>query len=104
MNAYAETIRKHLRLTILRLLYEDPDYMLNDSIITDLVGTYGFNPSRDKVRTALSWLKEQGLVDFDDDTGIIIATLTERGADVSRGRATVPGVKRPSPGKRVHGR
>lgn len=95
-----QIIQEHLRLTILRLLLEDPAYTLNDSLITDLTVEYGFDPSRDKVRTELSWLKEQGLVTADNDPHIIIATLTERGADVAQGRVTVPGIKRRSPRKR----
>ena len=98
--SYEQTIQEHLRLTLLRLLAEDPDYTLNDSLLTDLTADYGFTPSRDKVRPELSWLKEQGLVTADNDPHITIATLTERGADVARGRVTVPGIKRPSPRKR----
>ena len=97
--SYEQTIQEHLRITLLRLLYEDPDYTQNDSLLTDLSEAYGFTPSRDKVRTELAWLAEQGLVTIDDGK-IIIAMLTERGADVARGRVTVPGVKRPSPGRR----
>lgn len=94
---YEQTIREHLRLTLLRLLAEDPDYTMNDSLLTDLTANYGFTPSRDKVRTELAWLSEQGLITADTDPGITIATLTERGADVAGGRVTVPGIKRPSP-------
>jgi len=94
--SYKDTITEHLRLTLLRLLFEDPDYTLNDSLMTDLTENFGFTPSRDKVRTELAWLAEQGLVELDDGK-IIIATLTERGADVARGRVTAPGIKRPSP-------
>ncbi|NDY73972.1 ArsR family transcriptional regulator [Desulfobacter hydrogenophilus] len=98
MASLEQTIQRHLRITILRLLAEDPNYTLNDSILADLVGNYGFTPSRDRVRTELSWLREQGLVRFDDDDGIIIAVLTQRGNDVAHGRTRVPGVKRPGPG------
>ena len=97
--SYERTIQEHLRITLLRLLVDDPNYTLNDSMLTDLTEPYGFNPSRDKVRTELNWLKEQGLVTTDNDPGITIATLTERGMDVANGRTTVPGVKRPSPGR-----
>jgi Fe2+ or Zn2+ uptake regulation protein len=94
---YEQTIQEHLRLTLLRLLAEDPDYTMNDSLLTDLTENYGFTPSRDKVRMELSWLAEQGLIRTDNDPKITIAILTERGADVARGRVTVPGIKRPSP-------
>ncbi len=45
----------------------------------------------------LAWLAEQGLVENDDMGGLVVATLTQRGADVAQGRVTVPGVKRPTP-------
>lgn len=98
--SFERTVREHLRITILRLLFEDPNYTLNDSMITDLTEEYGFTPSRDKVRTELAWLKEQDLVSFEPDPNIVIAALTERGADVAQGRVTVPGIKRPSPRRR----
>ena len=91
------TISEHLRLTLLRLLEESPDYELNEAILADGTEPYGFNPSRDRIRTELSWLAEQGLVSLDDDPGIMVATLTERGLDVAMGRVTVPGVRRPTP-------
>ncbi len=96
--SYENIINEHLRLTILRLLAEDPDYTINDSLLVDLATQFGFGPSRDKVRTTLAWLREQALVTYEDDQ-VIIATLTERGLDVALGRSVVPGVKRPSPTK-----
>jgi len=94
---FEQTLQEHLRITILRTLVDDPNYTLNDSMITDLTEAWGFTPSRDKVRTELAWLKEQGLVTYENDPHILIVSLTERGADVARGRTVVPGVKRPSP-------
>ena len=58
---------------------------------------FGHRLSRDKVRTQLSWLQEQGLVTLVDRAGCQIATLTTRGLDVATGNTTVPGVKRPRP-------
>ncbi|AMK10865.1 hypothetical protein [Pseudodesulfovibrio indicus] len=96
--SYGEVVAEHLRITILRLLAEQPDYTLNDSMIRDLVPQFGFRPSRDNVRTQLAWLAEQGLVSTQCNGGCYIAHLTERGEEVAKGYATVPGVKRPSPG------
>lgn len=95
--SYANLITEHLRITILRLLAEQPDYCLNDSVIKDLVPSYGFNPSRDRIRTQLNWLAEQELVTLENSQRCIIARLSERGEDVARGAATCPGVKKPSP-------
>ncbi|WP_291325274.1 ArsR family transcriptional regulator [Desulfovibrio sp. UCD-KL4C] len=94
-ESYNKTISEHLRITILRLLDEN-NGTLNDSLISDLVGPYGFNQSLDKIHTELSWLEEQGLIECSGES-CIVATLTRRGEDVAKCRVTVPGVKRPSP-------
>lgn len=89
----------HLRLAILGLLAEAPGYSLNAAIATDALGSLGLGASRDQVRSEIAWLAEQGLVTGDElPGGLVVATLTERGQDVASGRATVPGVQRPSPG------
>ena len=95
--SYAKIIQEHLRITILRMLNDDPNYTTNESIITEYAPDFGVFPSRDQVRSELAWLRDQGLVRYKDDNGIIIASITQRGADVAKGRTTVPGVKRPSP-------
>lgn len=93
---YAEHVNAHLRITVLKLLEEQSDYTLNESLLVDLSGVYGFNPSRDRMRTELSWLAEQGLVRCTGDN-CAVATLTDRGLDVAQGRVQVPGVRRPGP-------
>jgi Fe2+ or Zn2+ uptake regulation protein len=96
--SYQQHFARHLRLAVLRLLAEAPDYHLNHSILTDAVSSFGLSATRDQVRTELAWLAEQGLVTNEDLRGmLIVATLTERGLDVASGRATVPGVQRPTP-------
>jgi repressor of nif and glnA expression len=92
---YAEHVTEHLRITILRLLDESPSMKSNESVIVDAVNEYGFAPSRDKVRTELHWLKEQGLVDLKGES-CLVAGLTARGEDVAKCRVVIPGVKRPS--------
>lgn len=88
----------HLRLAILRLLSEAPGYSLNASITADALGSMGLSASRDQVRGEIAWLAEQGLVSGEELAGgLVVATLTERGADVASGRAAVPGVQRPAP-------
>ena len=95
--SYSDFLTEHLRITLLRLLDESPAMRANESVLTDAVGEYGFSPSRDKVRTELYWLSEQGLVAL-EGTDCLVATLTGRGEDVAKCRTTVPGVKRPSRG------
>jgi hypothetical protein len=94
---YAETIRHHARATILRLLAEQPDYALNESILRDLLLPFGFALSRDQMRGELTWLEEQGMVSIETVASVMVAKVTGRGVDVGSGRATHPGVKRPGP-------
>ena len=86
------------RLVILRTLAESPNYRSNDSILDDVLEAYSHNVSRDKVRNHLNWLAEQELVIIERLDSTMIATLTQRGLDVSKGDANCEGVKRPEPG------
>lgn len=98
MSYFSEAFQPHLRLTILLVLAEAPEYRANSSILTSSAEEVGLSATRDQVRTELAWLEEQRLVTLThpSDT-MIVAKLTERGLDVARGRGNVPGVQRPSP-------
>lgn len=94
------TLVQHRRLIILRAL-ENPKIgpSCNDSILQTICLEFGCRSGRDQVRTAASWLEDQGLVTIKvQDSGTFIVTITQRGAEVATGIVTVPGVKRPSPG------
>jgi hypothetical protein len=97
MDKLAEAWRQHLRIGILRVLASAPAYSANESLLTDALHELGFGATRDQVRTELAWLAEQSLVTLEDLGGLKIATITQRGIDVTEGRAAVPGVKKPSP-------
>jgi Fe2+ or Zn2+ uptake regulation protein len=88
-----------LRLTLLRLLAEQPGYQGNSSVLTQAAdASAGFSCSRDQVKTELAWLAEQGLVTTTETLpGLVVAKLSERGGDVAAGRAIVPGVQKPGP-------
>jgi len=92
----AAAFEHHLRLSVLRALADAPGLTLNESVLTDYLPTLGLTPSRDRIRGALAWLAEQGLIAPIEDESLMVARLTGRGEDVARGRATHPGVKRPS--------
>lgn len=96
---YREFLTEDRRLAILHVLAGDPGYSVNDSIMRTALETIGHTVSRDQVRTDFAWLAEQGLVKVDVvlEGKVHVARLTERGAEAEAGRATVPGVKRPSP-------
>ena len=97
MTDLSEIIDRSLRLALLRLLSEAPGYSANHAVLTSAAVSLGFHVSRDKVRTTLDWLKEQGLISIDDLGGVVVAHCLQRGLDVASGMATVTGVDRPSP-------
>lgn len=94
-KAFADYLREDQRLVILRVLSDLPSYRANSSVLYNLLGTFGHSPSRDQVKSHLRWLEEQDLVEIDDVSDLLIATLTGRGQDVAGGRVIVDGVKRP---------
>jgi hypothetical protein len=94
---FADYLRQDQRLVVLRILSELPQYRSNSSVMASLLGEFGHHPSRDQVRTELVWLGEQNLIKVEDIGSVLVVTLTERGADVAAGRASVPGVSKPSP-------
>jgi hypothetical protein len=96
MKTFAERMREDQRLVILRLLLGLNSYKANSSTLTVAMDDLGHAVSRDQVKGQLRWLEEQALVDVDEPVpGVLVATLTERGADVAIGRAIVHGVSRP---------
>jgi hypothetical protein len=96
--SFAQFEQEDRRLVLLRMLAEDADYKVNTIILQQGLELYGHSVSRDKLHTEVAWLAEQELVKFDQLNSVKIVTLTQRGLDISQGRASVPGVKRPGPG------
>lgn len=95
---YADLVTEHGRLSILRLLADQSGYEANCSVLKDGLELYAvIRWSRDRVRSEVAWLAEQGLVKSRQAGNLTVATLTQRGADVADGTSTTPGVKRPSP-------
>lgn len=98
MSTYRELVDADRRLVTLRILEQAPAYECNSSVLQMALEEYGHSVSRDLLHNDLAWLAEQGLVVERGILTVKIATLTARGADVAKGRTTVPGVKKPGPG------
>jgi hypothetical protein len=94
---FSERIAQDRRLVILRLLERTPGYSANESLLDLALEDFGHRTSRDQVRADLAWLAEQQLIATEEIGGITIAIATRRGLDVARGKAIVPGVRRPAP-------
>lgn len=92
---FQEHMRADRRLVLLRVLLESPAYTCNEYLLQHMAEQLGHSASADTISTDLAWLQEQGLVKLETVSDVRIAKLTTRGEDVARGRAEVPGVKRP---------
>jgi len=96
VKTFLEAQAADRRLSILLLLDQAPGGSGNEALLHDaLPTTFGHEPSLDQVRSDIAWLAEQGLVTQREVGGLVLATITARGADAAAGRARVPGVKRP---------
>lgn len=98
-KSYSEHMAEDRRLVILRLLEESNDYQANQFILHQALAPMGHAVSHDTLEGDLEWLREQRLITLDQPGEVKIARLTNRGADVARGRANYPGVKRAEPGR-----
>lgn len=98
MSEFSNLYDGHVRLAVLRLLDSQPTYSANDSVLVTAVQALGLSCTRDQMRGHLHWMGEMGAVTLlKPMDGVIVATLTERGADLANGRSSVPGVQRPGP-------
>lgn len=91
-----------LRLTILRLVAGAAGRTANEHVLHMAAEGFGFRVSRDRVRTELAWLQDQGLLGVTElqragDRPLMVATASARTLDVVEDRAVAPGVARPSP-------
>ena len=98
MSSYADTLRKHARITILRVLENAPQYESNVSLLTTTLKQVGINFTRDQVMTEVNWLEQQGFVKK-NETGIgyVVIAATISGIEVAQGITTHDGIQRPAP-------
>jgi hypothetical protein len=95
--SYEQTLSADRRLLILKALASANGYSASAMLLQAFLQSFGHSVSHDLVAGELAWLAEQGLVGLLENG---IATLTQRGLDVSKGAAQTPGVRRPAPGER----
>jgi Fe2+ or Zn2+ uptake regulation protein len=95
MSYLDDTFFPHLRLLIIQLLHEQPAERANDQLLIDAVQATGLPATADQVRTALSWLTEQGVLEKEPLQRFTIYGLTERARDHLARRTRLDGVRRP---------
>jgi len=83
------------RLAVLQLLVDQPSGSANDAALCEALNAMSHVVSRDRMRELLFWLQAQGalhLLDLRMSSGLVVATLTERGHDIALGRSRIAGV------------
>ena len=88
-------LSKHRRTAILIVLKDAPEYMGNDSVLTDKLYMAGLPTARSVVIAQMEWLRDHELITLSSYADLKIAQLTDRGLDVAYGRIVVDGVKKP---------
>lgn len=101
MSTTARMVETDRRRAILAALIVAPGYTLARAALHRRIEAVGYIVSGDGLAIDLAWLADEaGLVDLLELDAV---RLTDRGADIVLGRASVPGVARPSPGEIPHG-
>lgn len=97
MAKFQEHFDKNLRLNLLQILAGAPNYAANLRVLNVAVVSLGFQISQDKINSEIDWLREQSFVVVDDNSGVRVAKITQRGLDVANGLSTNSGVEAPAP-------
>ena len=92
-----QMLDQHRGLAILRLLHRSAEYRTNEFILIDWLEALALACSKGSLRELISRLERQGLLRTDRLDGLLIAILTEAGADVALGRTTCDDILRPTP-------
>jgi Fe2+ or Zn2+ uptake regulation protein len=98
MPSYGDHLASTARLKILQLLRKSGEQPLNHELLQLALESMAIRMTADQVRAELNWLKDVHAVTLVDVGPLVVADLTERGADIARGLATIPGVDRHVPG------
>lgn len=96
--SYEERLVADARLIILRALYGQTDYRLNEVILESELDRFGHRRSRQWVRTQLEALRELGAITVMEATPTIkVGCLTKLGVAHVERRQVIDGIARPSP-------
>jgi hypothetical protein len=96
--SFADVMDQDRRLVVLKALQAAAGYRAAQFVLQRYAAQFGHAVSVDRIKTDLSWLREQGLITLETPEQVMVATLTQAGLDVAAGLSTVPGVTRPAPG------
>lgn len=100
MTSFKEAELQSWRLCILRCLDEADSKGMYVGLLEIATRAFMFHFSRDQLLTQLRWLEEQQcvqVIDHETPSGpVTMVKLRRHGHEVANGRATVPGIDKPS--------
>jgi len=97
--SFLDRVAASQRLHVLQLLEQDAGYSHNQHIMAAGLTALGHAVSTDEVRDHIRWLEKAGVLSVKDVQGIgLVATINDRGVEVTTGRLQVDGIERPRPG------
>lgn len=96
MTDMNQLIREQARLIILKALRDQTDERLNSDLMLPVLESFGIKKAREWVHTELRWLADMGAVRLTEAGTVLVAALTERGAQHLDRVIVLEGVKRPS--------
>ncbi len=97
MSDYQNRLAEDARLTILKELAAENSYSLNETILREILETFGVNRDRAWVRAQLKIMAGLDAVVTRQANSVMIAVLTRTGLDHVKGRTVIEGIARPSP-------
>lgn len=97
MMDYKERLIQDARLTILKELAQEQSYTLNETMLRDVLETFGINRDRDWVREQLKQMAGLDAITTRQAGSVMIAVLTRKGLDHVSNRTSIDGIARPSP-------
>jgi len=96
--SYSDYTLKNVRLIILRALSEESDYTHNETILDEILKTFGHTKSRDYIRNQLRYLADDaGAITLREAGSVLIATITQRGLDHVGMKIEIEGVQKLRP-------
>lgn len=95
MKDMASLVREDARLIILKALKAQVDERLHSDILVAELERFGIGKTREWVHAELDWLAEMAAVTVRRVGTVVVATLTDRGAQHLERRIAIEGIKRP---------
>lgn len=95
-DGFNDTYDADARLTILKALNDDPGKSLHHNLLLETMKSFGFRRGLEHLQTQLTWLDEQGAVNLHRMGSVVVAELTQKGANHLTRDNMIVGIKQPS--------